>query len=162
MDSDLLLPAPLWRRLAAIFYDALLLLAGYFIVGGIYVGIASQLGGFKHPNSGFSDASSTLPVDLLQLTLFPLLLGLTILFFSYFWMRHGRTLGMQTWQLTIAPPTSDPKMLIKPTLRQCLIRLCFATVSMACLGIGFWWAIWDPQKKTWHDHGSKTHIYFNP
>lgn len=161
MNSNLI-PAPLWRQLAAIFYDSLLLIASYFMVGGIYVAISAPLGYFQDPTNGFTANSEILPATLLQFTLFPLLVGFTLFFFCYFWMQHGRTLGMQTWKLVMVPTHRESIRAAKPTLLECLTRLGIATLSIACFGLGYWWSLWDSQQKTWQDRGSKTRIYYCP
>lgn len=138
------LQAPLWRRLAAMLYDTLLLLACYMLVGGVYVAITQPASMNEHS------------AVLLQMTLFPLLLLITIAFFCFFWIRFSRTLGMQTWKLKIKSADDSPL-----TYKQCLIRLLVATVSILAGGLGFLWMLWDPQRLTWQDRASNSRIILN-
>jgi uncharacterized RDD family membrane protein YckC len=32
-----------------------------------------------------------------------------------------------------------------------VVRTLGAFLSMICVGLGFLWVIWDPEKQTWHD-----------
>jgi uncharacterized RDD family membrane protein YckC len=69
----------LWRRLAAAFYDSLLLIALYFVVG--WVAVMANNG---EAVEGF--------------WLFWLLLLIAWGFFVKFWRYPGQTLGMQVWK----------------------------------------------------------------
>jgi uncharacterized RDD family membrane protein YckC len=39
-----------------------------------------------------------------------------------------------------------------------LLRFGVALVSLAALGLGFWWALVDPLKRTWHDIAATTAV----
>ena len=76
--------ASLLRRLGAILYDSLLILALMFLATLPFIAIR--------------DGEPVNPGDLpYQLTL----LGVTWLFFAGFWSFSGRTLGMQAWRLRV-------------------------------------------------------------
>ena len=58
---------------------------------------------------------------------------------------------MRSWQIKIINEAG-----IKPSLRQATIRFLASTLSFILVGGGFLWAIFDKNKKTLHDHLSKT------
>jgi uncharacterized RDD family membrane protein YckC len=44
------------------------------------------------------------------------------------------------------------------TLWQALLRFVIAIGSWLALGLGFFWSLWDKQKRTWHDIYSETQV----
>lgn len=137
-------PAPLWRRLAAMLYDSLLLIACYMLISFLYTSAVSLT---------FDKTPDQLSALTLQLTLFPILFFSTLGFFSFFWMKYGRTLGMQTWKLRLINNTPNPV-----SFSQCTLRICTAILSIACCGLGYLWMLWDKQQRTWQDRASKSSI----
>ena len=133
-------PAGLGRRLGAIVYDTLLILALLFL--GTVPFVAAW--------DGEPVAPGTLAY---QLTL----LALTYLFFIGFWSGYGRTLGMQSWRLRIE--TRDGR---RPSVPVASRRFFAAIVSWLPLGLGFWWQLWDRGHLTWHDRLSGTRLVHYP
>ncbi len=131
----------LQRRFAAILYDALLLLAMLFLI--TYPFIAARGG----------EAVETSDNIVYQLTLAVVL----FLFFTVFWSRSGRTLGMQSWGLRLE--TADGKV---PTFRAAVIRFFAAMLSWLPFGLGFVWQLWDKDKLAWHDRLSGTRLVHYP
>jgi uncharacterized RDD family membrane protein YckC len=129
------------RRLAAMLYDGLLILALLFL---------STL--------PFIAARGGDPVEANENLIYQAVLVLVIYFFFVgFWTRTGRTLGMQSWRLqleTMDGRTADTKA--------ATIRLFAAIVSWLPLGLGFLWSLWDKDGLTWHDRISKTRIIYYP
>ena len=74
-------------------------------------------------------------------------------FFAFFWMRDGQTLGMRAWRLRLIANNGGDL-----TLNQVTIRLMTAMVSFVALGLGYWWCLVDPQRRTWPDLASDTSI----
>ena len=72
-------------------------------------------------------------------------------------MRNGQTLGMLAWRGKVVREDGGPV-----SWTQALIRYLAAYVSWLPLGLGFWWSIWDPGKKTWHDRLSGTRLIGAP
>jgi len=70
-----------------------------------------------------------------------------------FWMWKGATLGEMALRLRVE--RLDGKRL---TLGDCLIRCAAAFVSALPLGLGFWWASWDSEGRSWHDRASGTSV----
>lgn len=128
--------AGLLRRLGAILYDGLLLLALMFL--GTLPFIAAQGGD---------------PVDPGTLYYQLALLGIAYLFFVGFWTVAGRTLGMQSWGLRLEDAHGA-----RPGLGKCSLRFLVALVSLAAAGLGFWWQLVDRDNLTWHDRASATRL----
>ncbi len=43
-----------------------------------------------------------------------------------------------------------------------LLRFMVAIASWLCAGLGFFWSLFDKQKRTWHDIYSNTHVGADP
>ncbi len=82
--SDVILPAPLWRRLAAAGYDGLLLIALWMVALLLDVMLRDLL---------------SLEREWHALRAYVFLVG--YLFFAWFWTHGGQTLGMRTWRLRL-------------------------------------------------------------
>ena len=77
----------------------------------------------------------------------------TFVFFAWFWLRAGQTAGMRAWRLRLV---SDDGSGI--ALNQATIRFFAAMISFAVLGLGYWWALLHPKRRTWPDLLSRSHI----
>jgi uncharacterized RDD family membrane protein YckC len=127
--------ASLWRRLAAITYDALVLCALWMFAGFIAALFVQALVSLKIVSlQGYVDLADYMNSgwrNWLYLAYFALV---TLWFYLYFWLKAGQTLGMRAWRMLLI--SADGKPL---TLRQALIRLL---TSLAGLG-NFWlWIRW--------------------
>lgn len=144
--------AHLFRRLAAMVYDSLLLLGLSFAYGGVFaVWIPNWLHGEPTP-------LGELPYESWGRFLFQLgWLALIVGFFVYFWRRGGQTLGMRAWRLRVQTPQGA---LI--SLPQCLLRCLLAPLSMSCFGLGYLWSLIDSRNQTLHDHLTKTEVVTLP
>ncbi len=138
--------ASLWRRLAAMVYDGLLLLAIWFAVGAAAVAIKANLVGAETIRASHKAALEG------PLVLLPLIL-VTYLFLGLCWTRSGQTLGMKTWHIRVISDDGRPLNWL-----QSAIRLAVATLSLSCLGLGYFWALVDPAKATWHDRASRSRV----
>lgn len=136
-------PAGLLRRLGAIFYDSLLFGASVGIVGGIISTILSRIMGMESIPPGSALANS----------LFVLYVVLFFLLFGWFWTHGGQTLGMRAWKIRVV--TNDGDAL---NWQQAFFRFSAALFSWAVFGVGFMIAIFDPEKKGWHDRFSRTRL----
>lgn len=129
----------LFRHLAIIIYDSLLLLALLFLATAIVLPF----------NSGEAFSSSQY--------LFPLyLLAICFFFYGWFWTHGGQTLGMKTWKIKVLTIDKQPLNWI-----QAFKRFCLALVSWLFMGLGFLWKLIDKNNYTWHDHLSKTALFFD-
>lgn len=89
---------------------------------------------------------------------FQLVLALVIfVFYVGFWVRPGRTLGMQAWRLQLEARDGG-----EVGLGDASIRFFAALLSVAPAGLGFLWSLWDKERLTWHDRISKTRIVHYP
>jgi len=132
------LPASLPRRLGSILYDTLLVFA-LMCFGTVPFVIAFQ---------GESVPANFLPHQLTML-------AIAYLFFVGFWSYRGRTLGMQSWGLSLEGMDGS-----RPSWWQCSSRFAFAILSLLPLGLGFWWQLWDADKLSWHDRWSGTRLVY--
>jgi uncharacterized RDD family membrane protein YckC len=132
------LPPPgFLRRLGAMFYDNLLLLALLMMLSYPYVWLT---GGAKP--------------GLLVKTLYQLyLLAICFFFFAGSWVRAGQTLGLRTWRLKLTLDDGGPI-----TWTAAMKRFAWAWLSLLCLGLGFLWVLYDRDKLTWHDRLSGTRL----
>jgi len=126
--------AGVFKRLAAMVYDLMLIVASWMVLGGIMMALNGN--------------------EIISIPVLPMILPLVIiLFYLYFWLKSGQTLGMQTWRIKLVSDLDQPL-----TIKQCLIRLVFASLSFACAGLGYFWLWLDPARLTWHDRISQTRV----
>ena len=130
-------PANLAWRLLALLYDLLPLLALWFAATVLaLLATAGQL-----------DVHRVAHRLLVQV----LLAVVTAAYFVVSWRHGGQTIGMRPFRLCVvradggALRTSDAAL-----------RFAVAIVSAAAAGCGFWWALVDPRRRTWHDLAAGT------
>jgi uncharacterized RDD family membrane protein YckC len=80
-----------------------------------------------------------------------------VVFFGWFWLKNGQTLGMQAWRIKLVGFDGAP-----PSVRQIIIRCLAATLSAACLGLGYLWCLLDRNGRYWHDYLSRTELVLLP
>ena len=130
---QLLQRPPLWRRFAAMSYDALLLLSLWMTLTFLVI---KPLG---HATT----------VEQSQLFILPLIILGTGVFYCAFWYKGGQTLGMRAWRLKVQ--TLEGNLISWP---QSIIR----SVS-ALLGLGNLVVLVDfKNKKALQDYISKTEV----
>ncbi len=127
-------PASLWRRLGAMFYDGLLVLALWMMT--LFLMVIANDG---RPVFGAA----------VQCSLFLEL----IIFFGYFWCSAGQTVGMRAWRLHLVSNQGGAI-----GLNQALVRVFVAVVAFGGLGIGYLWALFDREKRTWTDLASHSRV----
>jgi uncharacterized RDD family membrane protein YckC len=129
-------PPGLFRRLAALLYDAVLL-AGVLFASTLAV-LPFRGGEAFGPHDPVFSAY---------------LLGVGFLFFGWFWTHGGQTLGMRAWKIRLLATDGGPV-----SWRQAVIRYVCALISAACFGLGYLWVWFDSRKRSWHDLASGTRI----
>lgn len=140
IDSPLTFDKPnLARRLAAIFYDSILLMALLILFAFPWVVVANKL-----------NFESIWGLRLITVSLI-------VSFYIFFWLTKQQTLGMTTWRLKLVDSNGNT-----PNIAQCITRLCAALFSIACLGLGYLWMLVDKDQMTWHDRLSKTELIYLP
>ena len=129
-------PAVLWRRVGSIFYDSLLLAAVLFAATALLLPFNAGL--------AISPGNRVFPIYLL---------GVSFLYFGWFWTHGGQTVGMKVWRVR-ALADQDRGL----SWRQSSIRFGVAIISWLPLGLGFLWMVWSPTRCTWHDQLSRTRL----
>jgi len=138
-------PAGLLRRLGAMLYDGLLLLALLMVATALFLPLTGgeALNAQAHP--------------VLELVYQAALVLLILGFFGLFWTRRGQTLGMASWRLRVE--REDGRLL---TWGDTTRRLAWALLSLLPLGLGFVWILFDPGRRAWHDRLSRTRVVLLP
>ncbi len=126
--------ATLIKRLLAIVYDSLSVMAVWMLLGYIFI--------------AFNDGEAV-SGPLFNSTVFLI----TFLFFALFWTRSGQTLGMLAWRLRIESEQGQPL-----NAKQALLRFMCAILSALVFGMGYWWMLVDSNKLTWHDRWSSSRV----
>jgi len=133
----------LFRRLAAIIYDSVLvaaLVAAAFTL--VYLPLATGFG-----------LENIKDYPLYQTAMTVWMFTVAIGFHLWFWTHGGQTLGMRAWRIMLFSNDGH-----SPSLKQALIRYAVAIISLAALGLGFLWILIDPKKRAWHDIASGTRL----
>ena len=131
--------APLRFRLAAMAYDALVVLGMWVLTVVALVRITGDavVGAWVQ--------------SVLFLELYALL--------AYCWCKRGQTLGMLAWRLRLvscAPRPPGTEACVTPA--QALRRFAAGLASFAALGLGFCWMWFDRERKSWPDRFSRSII----
>lgn len=132
--------ASLLRRLGAILYDSLLILALMILASLGFIGFS----GGESVESGDS---------MYRLVLF----AIAYLFYAGYWSHLGRTLGMQSWRMQLETANGE-----KPDFARASLRFFAAVLSLIPFGLGFWWQLWDKDGLAWHDRLSGTRLRYYP
>ena len=82
---------------------------------------------------------------------------LTLAYFVGLWVARGTTVGGLILRIRVV--RLDGRPLDFPTA---LVRSLGAVLSVAILGIGYFWCAWDPEKQTWHDKLAGTAVVRDP
>jgi uncharacterized RDD family membrane protein YckC len=137
--------AGLPRRLAAMFYDGLLLVAILMIATALLL-----------PLTG-GEAITQADHPWLEFAYRLVIAGLVVLFFGTFWTRRGQTLGMASWRLRVE--REDGSLL---TWSDTVKRLAAALLSWLPLGLGYIWILFDREGRAWHDRLTRTRVVLLP
>ncbi len=129
-------PCRLIRRLAAVIYDATIVLALLMLA----TLLAMLLG--TGQKTAFRDPGFTL-----------YLLFVWYLYVGWCWHRGGMTVGMRAWRIRIEDDLGR-----KPSWGKTIIRFLASLLSAALLGAGFLWSLVDSENRTWHDIISGTRL----
>lgn len=76
-------------------------------------------------------------------------------FFAFFWVRHGQTLGMRAWHLTLVSTDGNPV-----SLAQAAVRFFVGGIALATLALGLLWVVVDPYRRSWSDLASDSRIRY--
>ncbi len=129
-------PAGVFRRLAAVCYDGLLVVAVWMLTT---LAIVALRGGE--------------PVPPGQLGYQLLLISATALYFISSWLRGGQTIGMRAWRLRVERASGEPL-----DVTTGIVRFIGGLVSVLTGGIGLLWLWIDRNELTWHDRLAGTQV----
>lgn len=76
-----------------------------------------------------------------------------VLFHCAFWTHGGQTIGMLAWKIRVERCDGGPLR-----WRDALLRYAGAVLSALPLGLGYWWSLFDADKRAWHDRLSRTRL----
>ncbi len=125
------------RRLAAIVYDSIILIALLFFAA--------------LPPTLLYGEGTTETVAVLLMRLY--LLTVAFAFFGGFWTHGGQTLGMRAWHIRVVD--MEGKSI---GWGRALTRFMLAIISWAVAGAGFWWSLIDRERLAWHDRFSGSRL----
>lgn len=81
-----------------------------------------------------------------------------VVHFVYAWLMiglvRGQTLGAMMTGIRVQRANGEPV-----DLGRSAARAAMAVVSGLALGLGYLWAAWDPEKRTWHDMVADTRVF---
>lgn len=118
------------RRLLALLYEGLILIAVLMIAEGLFMAFSGT-------------------ARLHRAYLF-LVLGV---YFTWFWTHGGQTVAMKTWRIRVEQTNGHPV-----TVGQALLRYMLAYFSIGVAGIGLWWAWIDRDQQFLHDRLAGTRL----
>lgn len=127
-------PASLWRRFAGVLYDLLPLIGLWMVAAGMWTWAFHRGYDPQHPSI------------VMRVALDAWLLVVTAAYFVVSWVKVGQTIGMRAWKVKLVS-TEGARI----NTRVAVMRFVLALVSLAIVGCGFWYALFDPGKRTWHD-----------
>jgi uncharacterized RDD family membrane protein YckC len=126
--------APLARRLGALLYDALLLLALLFAFTLLLI---------------IARGGRALP----PITIWCEACLVAFAFCGLSWTRGGQTVGMKAWRIRVV--ARDAGSLDWP---RAALRFFASWLSLLPAGLGYWWALVDRERCCWHDRLSGTRV----
>lgn len=138
--SALIVPAPLWRRLAAAVYDFLLWTGVWMIV--LFVDV-------------FVRDLFDLPRNWHALRAYFFIVGFA--FFGWFWTHGGQTLGMRAWRLQLR--TAEAGSVRWPAAA---LRYGVAYLAWGAALLGILWCLIDHRRRAWHDIAAGTEVVVLP
>jgi len=122
--------APLWRRLAAMIYDVMALIALMMLAMGLALMVVKSLqSAGVLATAGYIDAADYVQKHAIWFQLY-LVVGI-FSFYVYFWSKAGQTLGMRAWRLLLV---NQDGTLLQP-------RKAFIRSLLALGGLGNLWLI---------------------
>lgn len=125
-------PAHLALRLFAALYDALPVLALWFVAATAALALTG----------GSLDVRRLGDKLLVQ----ALVLLVTAAYFVVSWVRGGQTVGMRPWRLRVVRADGAPV-----DAAHALLRFAVAIASLGACGLGLLWCLVDRDRRAWHD-----------
>lgn len=138
--------ASFWTRFAAYFVDGIIV----GIIGAIIGGVAGAMIGAA---GGMSGDNKNATIILIQLVSFALSFGVRAIYFIYFIGKNGQTPGKKLCKIRVVSADGSPVSYGKATG-----RFFGYFLSSLILGIGFFMAAWDEEKRALHDRLCNTRV----
>lgn len=144
-----------WRRAAAAFVDALVVIPAALIV----TWLVSKASGVHLPPGNLHVFDIDLWIDLVLATEPALVMGLVLtiaialLYLLVFQIALGRTLGMRLLRIKIIDIYGE-----RPSAARCALRCAGYIASLATLTLGFLWIGFDAEKRGLHDWLAGTYV----
>lgn len=142
--------AGLWRRLAALLYDAFLVFSIWMVMGFVLQFIVG-------PDTSQLVDGRVQTDPVLDVIVFIAEVGSAAGFYIWFWMRTGQTLGMIAWRIKAVSRTGGLM-----SLQQGVLRWVLAWPAFFVLGAGYLWRYMDPNGDALHDKYSGTRVVLLP
>lgn len=81
-------------------------------------------------------------------------LSIPFIYHIFLVWKFGVSIGKKLFQIQVVNTNYQQLTLMQAFMRETIGKL----VSGLVFGLGFWWAIWDKDKQTWHDKLAKTYV----
>lgn len=142
-----------WRRALAGTVDFAILLATAGVLNALvlaWVGSPPLLG----HDTGLAALFNLLELDAGALFLRTLpFLGMAAVYFGLFWSTTGRTPGARLLRIRVIDAYGQPPHPAWAVLRV-VSHFAGAVVGL----LGWWWAMFDLERRAWHDHLARTYV----
>jgi uncharacterized RDD family membrane protein YckC len=139
-------PCSLLRRLAAMIYDGLLVIALLMVAAAAAVVPAGLL--FLPEGADFPASDPFFRLYLI------------VVWWAYFavsWRQGGQTVGMRAWRIQLLADQGGPIGWAASAG-----RFLMAFVSAAAVGLGYLWSLFEPERRCWHDIASGSRLMVQP
>ena len=134
---DIGVPTGFFRRLGAMVYDLLLIIALVTLNVIVVISLTQKA------------VSGALFQSALFFEIF--------IFYSYFWVSRGQTLGMLAWKLLVVNKAGSG---ISP--KEAMLRFIGGLLGILAGGVGIIWQLFDAHQRNWADLLSGTRIIHIP
>lgn len=145
LETNVAAVATFGRRAAAWLIDAAVILGVVLVL----YGIIELFTGFR---TNILVDSKNEPVGFWLLRIVGVLGALA--YATFMTALDGQTLGKRAMGIMVLRPDGHPL-----DFQTAAVRSAASLLSLIPLGLGFFWALWDIQKQTWHDKISETAVY---
>ena len=125
-----------WRRLSSMVYEALLLLAVFFLADFAFL-LVERLSELSFP----------------KFVLQAYLLAVAAAYFIGYWTHGGQTLAMKAWRIRVEPAAGGPM-----PVAQAGLRFVLAVAGIGFFGAGLVYALFDRERQFLHDRLAGTRV----
>lgn len=130
--------------------------AGFIIDSLVLLGVAVMLSTAIVLAAGIDSTASQEEVQREVEQLYPMLYlveGTLQFIYNLVWNAIGWSPGKRMLRMRTVDAGGNP-----PGLRRGVARTLGSVLSGSFFGLGYAWAIWDREHRTWHDHIAKTYV----